>query len=55
MFSILHRGSCSPNFDRGECHTHSVSALLLVSLSCASWQSLREAEVSRGMVRETSV
>ncbi len=32
MFSILHRGSCSPFLDwRGRRRTHSVSALLLVS------------------------
>ncbi len=32
MFSILHTGSCSPNSDHGGRCTHSVSALLLVTL-----------------------
>ncbi len=31
MFSILHKGSCSPNFEQGG-GCHSVSALLLIAI-----------------------
>ena len=56
MFSILHRGSCSPNVDQGGCRTHSVSALLLVDdFALANFEKRHRYYSSNSVLKLTSL